>query len=292
MPRLKRKRRKSAFQPTRSSMPAFPSSSPNCSARTPASGKKSRPWSRLSPGCLYFIGVPKLLAGGVFLWLGWLPALLVFFSPGLWFLWQLFGTRTKAFAPAFTQFQTERKELWLTIDDGPDPSTTPAILEWLEAHQAKASFFLIGAKAQKHPDLVESIRRRGHTIGNHSFSHRLGAFWRLGPSAVADEIDRCQQVLGEELVPFRSPAGIKNLFLGSLLKERNLPLVLWNRRGYDSILPPSLAFRLLTHRLQPGDILLLHEHRLGKRNELLPHLLAHLKAQGFRCIIPPNSALR
>ncbi|MDP4780163.1 MAG: polysaccharide deacetylase family protein, partial [Akkermansiaceae bacterium] len=101
------------------------------------------------------------------------------------------------------------KGIWLTLDDGPCPETTPAVLDLLDEHGAKATFFLIGDRAAKHPELVREIRRRGHGIGNHSWSHPRAFFWCLGPVRTWREITRCQRALteitGEAPVWFRAP---------------------------------------------------------------------------------------
>ena len=71
--------------------------------------------------------------------------------------------------------------VWLTLDDGPDPLNTPAILDLLDAYGVKATFFVIGEKAEQHPDLIREIARRGHQIGNHTWSHPQASFWCHGP---------------------------------------------------------------------------------------------------------------
>ena len=98
--------------------------------------------------------------------------------------------------PVAAGFRTSRDEIfhqaktaWLTIDDGPDPDTTPQVLALLEKYGARATFFLIGAKAAKYPALTRMIFDAGHTIGNHTQTHPQFSFWRLGPKALAREID-------------------------------------------------------------------------------------------------------
>jgi hypothetical protein len=103
-----------------------------------------------------------------------------------------------------------RREIAITIDDGPDPAVTPAVLDLLDAHGAKATFFCIGAEARAHPALCREIVRRGHSVQNHSdgHSHR---FSLLGPKAMAREIAAAQaslaDITGEAPRFFRAPPG-------------------------------------------------------------------------------------
>ncbi|WP_051086018.1 polysaccharide deacetylase family protein [Actinomycetospora chiangmaiensis] len=81
----------------------------------------------------------------------------------------------------------------LTVDDGPDPATTPALLDVLRRHGAHATFFLIGERAAAHPELVARIAREGHEIGNHTWRDR--PTWRLGPDEFRDDLRATQRVL-------------------------------------------------------------------------------------------------
>jgi peptidoglycan/xylan/chitin deacetylase (PgdA/CDA1 family) len=173
------------------------------------------------------------------------------------------------------------------------------MLDLLERHGAKATFFLIGTRAAANPALVSEIIRRGHTIGNHTQTHPLGTFWLAGSRRTAREIDECQMVLQTQGVQiaawFRSPAGIKTFSLRRVLAERQMTLVGWTTRarehGSTSIVRP---LRRLKNKLCPGAILLIHEsHRHGaQRIALLSALLEHLAATGFTCVLPKREALR
>src|SRR5258707_6780702 len=82
----------------------------------------------------------------------------------------------QGFGPVLTKYWTTTKTAWLTIDDGPDPDTTPHVLALLEKYGARATFFLIGAKAAQYPDLAHMILAAGHTIGNHTQTHPRFSF--------------------------------------------------------------------------------------------------------------------
>src|SRR5690606_28515989 len=124
----------------------------------------------------------------VLLWwrLGWhwgVPALLL--SHAL-FVVPVFLPWSGFYGPALVRLADVGQAVWLTIDDGPSDDTVP-ILDLLDRHGARATFFLVGARAQARPELVQEILRRGHGIGNHSHTHPQAHFWRLGPRAMARE---------------------------------------------------------------------------------------------------------
>lgn len=225
---------------------------------------------------------------------------IMFLAPDLWILTGLLIPNAAVLVPTVTCFATTRQEVWLTIDDGPDPSTTVPMLDLLERHGARATFFLIGTRASAHPHLVREIIRRGHSIGNHTHTHPLAGFWLAGPRRTAREIDAGQAALqaasgGETTRWFRPPAGIKTFFLRRVLTDRQMILVGWTARarehGSKTIAAP---LNRLKKNVRPGAILLVHEsNRHGsQRIALLSALLDHLAATGFRCVLPERHALR
>src|SRR5260370_22555636 len=132
--------------------------------------------------------------------------------------------------PVMTRFATEGNEVWLTIDDGPTDDTL-ALLEALETRGVKATFFVKGTLAAAPPERVRAILDRGHTVGNHSFSHPSGSFWCLGPRAVGAEIDRCAAAIPP--TPWvRAPVGMKNPFAHPPRARRGRRLVGWSVAGF------------------------------------------------------------
>ncbi|MEP2774318.1 MAG: polysaccharide deacetylase family protein [Luteolibacter sp.] len=185
------------------------------------------------------------------------------------------------------------KGIWLTLDDGPDPETTPAVLDLLDAHGAKATFFLIGERAAKYPELVREIHRRGHGIGNHSWSHPRAIFWCLGPLRTWREISRCQQVLteitGEAPQWFRAPVGHYNFFVHPVLKQEGLGLLSWSSRGFDGGgLPLEDVKRRIRETADEGGIVLAHEGT-PYAVEVVADVLALAQERGWECVIPDAS---
>lgn len=189
-----------------------------------------------------------------------------------------------------------RGEVALTIDDGPDPNVSPLLLDLLDRHGAKATFFCIGERVSAQPVLARDIVRRGHAIENHSQRH-LRRFSLLGPRAMAAEIVAAQSSISDVvgIAPrfFRAPAGLRNPFLQPILARLGLQLASWTRRGFDTVTGrPAVVLERLVHDLGAGDILLLHDgHAARNANgqpvvlEVLPALLDQLAMHHLRPVI-------
>lgn len=223
----------------------------------------------------------------------------VLFAPDPWFIAQFLFTGQQAFGPALTCFATGGREVWLTIDDGPDPASTPAVLELLRRHGARATFFVVGSKVENHPELARRITAEGHSLANHTFSHPTGSFWTATPTRTAAEIDRCVAALLLADAPFeryfRPPVGVRNPFLQPQLAARGMELVLWNARGFDGgRRAPADALRTIAPQIRPGSILVSHEAgpRAATRLEFLALLLGHLEQEGYACVLPTRDRLR
>jgi peptidoglycan/xylan/chitin deacetylase (PgdA/CDA1 family) len=197
-----------------------------------------------------------------------------------------------------------RGEVAITIDDGPDPAVTPAVLDQLDAAGARATFFCIAARAAAQPALLRDIVRRGHAVQNHSHGHRHH-FSLLGPAGIAREIGRAQALLtdlsGQAPFCFRAPAGLRNPLLDPVLHRLGLHLVSWTRRGFDTAQgDPARVLQRLATGLAGGDILLLHDgHARAAPSgravvlDVLPALLQRCRDAGLRPVtlnesLPPR----
>ena len=181
------------------------------------------------------------------------------------------------------------RRLALTFDDGPDPEWTPRLLDALGAVGVRATFFLIGERADRAPALVRRMTAEGHEVGNHSWSHRC--LWLCGPGATAAEIGRAHDRLADltGLAPrhFRPPWGMVNAAMFPALRRFGERCVFW------SIQPegrrPVPAARQVDHvlaRVHPGAIVDLHDAEgtpaAPKRLlQALPALLQGVRAQGY-----------
>lgn len=174
--------------------------------------------------------------------------------------------------------------LYLTFDDGPDPEHTPRLLDLLRAHGARASFFLIGSRAERYPWLVERIVAEGHLIGNHSYSHPL--FGALPLSEQLIEIDRTDRALaafdGRERHRFRPPRGALSvaLLLHFARHQRNVAYWSYDSRDYLGKPAEELIELLRSQPPRPGDIMLLHDDS-DCSARILETLLPEWHATGF-----------
>lgn len=126
-------------------------------------------------------------------------------------------------------------ELALTFDDGPNPKWTPRLLEVLGEHGVKATFFILGGRAQTEPELVRRIAAEGHLIGNHSWSHPNLALTLA--SKVREELARTsetlEQITGERVTCFRPPFGARRPAVFRIAQELGLRVVTWNAMTSD-----------------------------------------------------------
>ena len=216
---------------------------------------------------------------------------LVIAAVGLW-------PRSRWLGPNLTQLPAAaaaRKEIALTIDDGPDPAVTPLVLDLLDRYAAKASFFCIGANAERYPALCREIVRRGHAVENHS-QHHHHHFALLGFKAIEGEITAAQNALtaisGQRPVFFRPPAGLRNPFLEPVLAKLGLTLATWSVRGFDTrTQDAALVVKRLKRGLQAGAILLVHDGNAARTADdqpvilsVLPAILELARARGLKTV--------
>jgi peptidoglycan/xylan/chitin deacetylase (PgdA/CDA1 family) len=209
--------------------------------------------------------------------------------------------RSALLGPNLRRLPGRSSEVGLTFDDGPDPRITPRVLELLEAAGATATFFAVGVKGAAHLDLLREVVRRGHRLGNHTWSHPH-TFFFLGPRRLRLEIERTQDMLGgvagDPPAWFRAPAGIRGPFLEPLLARTGLGLASWTRRGFDTVERDAAAVAArLTRGLRAGDVLLLHDAGAARARtgssvvlEALPRVLDALAAAGLRGVALPEPA--
>ena len=235
------------------------------------------------------------------LFIGWtapVTALALWFGPDLLLAYHVFVPRAQGVLRMQRRFPTARREVWLTIDNGPDPEDTPRILELLACHGAHATFFVIGEKAARHPELVRAITAGGHEVAHHTHTHPLATFWCASPRRVKRELDAGLEALrlaGVRPARFRPPAGIKNLWLASAPRARGLACIGWSARGLERRPgdAETVATRVL-HHVAPGAILLLHEGPrvpAAIRVIAIRRVLERLDGMGYRCVLPGSEQI-
>lgn len=239
----------------------------------------------------WLLALSQVIVAGVWWRWGWhvgLPLMLASHAP---FFWGTLWPYSRLFGPVLNRLPIAEKQVWLTIDDGPSDDTL-ALLDALDAHGAKATFFLVGERAARHPERVREILRRGHGIGNHSASHPSAWFWALGPARMRSEIEDTQRILqaisGEPPRWFRAVVGMSNPFVNAALKAHGLARVAWSARGFDGVAAdPDAVVARIERGLSPGAIVLLHEGAAHGRNvETIRLLLQRLDTLGYRTVLP------
>ncbi len=184
---------------------------------------------------------------------------------------------SRLLGPNLTRLPASAGSVALTFDDGPDPEVTPKVLDLLEERGARASFFVIGKRVEAHPDLAAEIVRRGHTVENHTYRHRHD-FSLRGPRALDREVTAAQEAIaqatGRYPTWFRAPAGLRGVFLESVLARHGLSLAAWTRRAYDTVVrDPQKIVESLGRGLAAGDVLLLHDGTAARTAAGSPALL-------------------
>jgi len=235
-------------------------------------------------------------------WLAWMLSLM---SLHAFIVAMIFQPRNPFFGPNLTRLPvpaSQRNEVAITFDDGPDALVTPQILDLLDRSNAKASFFVVGRKLLMYPELAKDIVRRGHTLENHTSNHPV--FYSFFPVAgLRREVEAVQQgvsrICGQAPRFFRPPAGFHSPLLIPLLGRLGLRLATWTRRGFDT--RDGNAQRVLnrlTRNLSAGDILLLHDGNAARDPDgapvvlrVLPQLLHELQARGLRTVTLPQALL-
>ncbi|MCP9200466.1 polysaccharide deacetylase family protein [Gramella sp. GC03-9] len=177
----------------------------------------------------------------------------------------------------------EGNSVALSFDDGPNQNTLK-ILDILDRHEVKATFFCIGQQVEAHPEVFREILKRGHLVGNHTYSHtrKIGF---LKSSRIIEEIEACDKVVkdrsGLEMRLFRPPFGIINPKVKRALAKTGHQVIGWNNRPYDAITSsPERILKRILKNLDKGDLILLHDN-IEKTSVVLEQLLVKLKQRNL-----------
>ena len=186
------------------------------------------------------------------------------------------------------------KEIFITFDDGPNPVVTPKVLEILRKFSAKATFFCIGRNVERYPDVFEQIKKEGHAIGNHTYSHLKG--WKTSNKEYYNDIELANTIIKSNL--FRPPYGkIKRSQLKYLRKHYNI--IMWDvmSSDYSRIISKEKCLSNVINYVRPGSIVVFHDSEKANGNMLyaLPQVLEKLSKENFVFspkMLPKRSDLR
>ncbi len=185
----------------------------------------------------------------------------------------------------------EDKVIALTFDDGPDPDITPAILDTLARYHARSTFFVVGERGKRWPDLIQREARSGHAVESHSFSHPSEDvnLWHAGR-----ELQRAGIVItqwtGRAPTLFRPPWGNTEINMARVARQRGQCVVKWTLcAGDNPRLTAAEIVEAVTRNPRPGDIVLLHDGRDRQQTvRALPEVLRRLSDAGYRFITVPQ----
>lgn len=202
------------------------------------------------------------------------------------------------FRPPFgnniVHLNTDQRVVALTFDDGPHPPYTGQLLDVLAKHNVKATFFLIGNRIEKHPEIARRVIAEGHQVGNHSYSHPLLGF--LPPSYVQRQIERTDKLLRQvgvtgEIV-YRAPMLTRFLPVAWILAKGDRAHISCDVWSWDwTTQNPDRITETVLGKVKPGSIIVLHDGMAGKENanrsgtiEATDRIITALKQDGYRFV--------
>ena len=179
---------------------------------------------------------------------------------------------------AIFRVRTISKVLYLTFDDGPDPVSTPQLLDILKTYNIKAVFFCDGRAAERFPDLITQIRKEGHLIGNHGYSHFDG--WHTDPDKYINDVIRASEFTSGKI--FRPPYGRLSNKQKKLLKPYKI--VFWDIMAYDfdATFGSAKSLSVLKKRIRPGSIIVLHDKASSCANVIINEFITSANSSGYR----------
>lgn len=198
------------------------------------------------------------------------------------FVYGVFTISSDFFTKTYCEGDSDK--IYLSYDDGPDPIHTPVLLDILEKENIRATFFVIGKKAEKHPELLQSMREKGHLIANHTYSHPP-MFQFYSKKKVAQELMKAQAIIQHENDQrrfFRPPIGIVNPEISKVCKQLGFKIIGWNLRSFDTRNKSiEQHWKRVKNRLDKGKtVILLHDNR-GVSVELTQKIIAYGNEKGM-----------
>ncbi|HER07587.1 MAG TPA: polysaccharide deacetylase family protein [Bacteroides sp.] len=197
---------------------------------------------------------------------------------------------TRALRRMTWDFYGDHRNVYLTFDDGPTPVITPWVLDRLGEADALATFFCLGRNVDKYPEIYRQILSRGHTVGNHSYSHLKG--FRSTVGRYMDDINLAGNLIDSKL--FRPPYG--RIFPGqvkAVLEEYDI--IMWDVLSidYNTGLTGERVLQNVTNNVKPGSIIVFHDSEKASENLFfaLPRTLEYLSDHGYRMLPIPSEGL-
>jgi peptidoglycan/xylan/chitin deacetylase (PgdA/CDA1 family) len=178
------------------------------------------------------------------------------------------------------RFNTDRKVVYLTFDDGPVPEITPWVLDLLDKYNIKATFFCVGDNVRKYPDIYQMVQDRGHVIGNHTFHHVQGL--HLTTASYLKDVEEAGKLIKSNL--FRPPHGHMRLPQFYALRKQ-YKVIMWDvvTRDYSRLMTAEDVFNVVKKYTRKGSVIVFHDSRKSgdRMKESLPKSIEWLIEQGY-----------
>ena len=175
----------------------------------------------------------------------------------------------------------KQKTVYLTFDDGPIPEVTPWVLDQLDKYGVKATFFCVGENVQKHPDVFEMVKNRGHLVGNHTFNHLAGL--TNFSKRYIDNVEKADGYIHSHL--FRPPHGTFR-YTQFVFLRRKYKIVFWDvvTRDYNRKISGDKVFSIVKKYVRNGSIIVFHDSLKAEKNMkyALPLAIEWLQKEGYR----------
>ncbi len=187
----------------------------------------------------------------------------------------------KMFPNFIWKIPTKEKVIYLTFDDGPIPELTPWVMETLAEYNAKGTFFCVGENVKKNPELIDSLRNNGHSVGNHSYNHLNG--WQTENITYLRNVRKGAHAVHSEL--FRPPYGRVKPSQAKFL-NRHYRVVMWDvlSGDFDPNITKEQCLGNVLKNTKEGSIIVFHDNLKAeeKLRYVLPMVLEHYSALGYR----------
>ena len=199
----------------------------------------------------------------------------------------------KLFSQYIWDLPNTENTVYLTFDDGPTPEITEWVLEQLDLHQAKATFFCIGKNIEAHPFLFEKLQQKKHATGNHTFNHLNG--WKVTTNEYNYNASLCATSIKNHSIKnhnlgiklFRPPYGKIKRQQAKNLRNQGYKIIMWDvlSADFDQAITKENCLKNVTSNIKPGSIIVFHDSVKAFKNleYALPKVLEYLDKNGFQC---------
>ena len=246
----------------------------------------------IKPGTTFVLYIVVLIQ--VYLFLPWKGIFFVLIS--LLFLIYLISCSanicSQAYIKTLCKSDTNQKKIAITFDDGPDSKITSQVLDILEKYNIKATFFCIGKHIEANKNLLKEIDKKGHNIGNHTWSHDRW-FDLFATKKMHADIEKTNglifETIGKKTKLFRPPYGVTNPALKKALKKLNFHVIGWSIRSFDTVKSTENTLKKIKKELTTGDIILFHDNR-EHIVDILNSFLEYAKNENYE-VVPLDELL-